>query len=172
MARPVDEESTEPVPKKRSFFKRIPILKVMLALNVLGIVAGLYLVYDVTIGEDRRVVTEKDAFEEVRKSEIFGDKPIVYSLDPFTVNLADEDERIVQIEVTLEMIDEDGFEEVVTMGGQARDTIVHILNGKSYGDIESIQGKLYLKDEITLALNAQLERSFIKDIYFSRFVIQ
>ena len=112
------------------------------------------------------------AKEDVYKSDIFGDKPIIYSLDPFTVNLSGEDERIVQIEVTLEMIDEDGFEEVVTMGGHARDTIVHILNGKSYNDIQTIQGKLYLKDEITLALNKQLERSFIKDVFFSRFVIQ
>ena len=88
------------------------------------------------------------------------------------MNLADEDQRIVHIAVSLEMIDEDGFEEVVSMGSHARDTIVQILNGKEYQDLSSIQGKLFLKDEITLALNQQLENSFIKDIYFSKFMIQ
>jgi len=86
--------------------------------------------------------------------------------------LGDDQEKIIQIEIALEMIDEDGFEEVVTMGSHARDTIVNILNGKSYDDISSLQGKLFLKDEIILALNQNLDRSFIKDLYFSRFMIQ
>lgn len=166
------EENLEPAPAKKSLLKRIPWQKVLLGSNVIGTFLGVYLVYASTIGLERKVVSEEDAQKELYESAVFGDKPIIYSLDPFTVNLSGEEERIVQIEVTLEMIDEDGFEEVVTMGGHSRDTIVQILNGKTYSDIESIQGKLYLKDEITLALNSQLKRSFIKDIYFSRFVIQ
>ena len=79
---------------------------------------------------------------------------------------------MVQVKVTLEMLDENGFEEVVSMGAHARDKIVTILNGKKFLELQTIQGKLFLKDEITVALNKQLKRSFIKDIYFSRFVLQ
>ena len=125
-----------------------------------------------TLGTKKQAVREAEAHEEVIENAVFKDKPIVYSLDPFTVNLSGEDERIVQIKVSLEMIDEDGFEEVVSMGAHARDSIVQILNAKEYSDLDSIQGKLFLKDEITVALNKQLKRSFIKDIYFSGFVIK
>ena len=58
------------------------------------------------------------------------------------------------------------------MGAHARDTIVQILNGKEFPELQTIQGKLFLKDEISVALNQQLKRSFIKDVYFSRFVLQ
>ena len=161
--------------EKKKEKKGSPISKLVLLLivfDVLGVRAGVYMTYLGTIGTSKQAVRESDAHKELVENTVFGDKPIVYSLDPFTVNLSGEDERIVQIKVSLEMIDEDGFEEVVSMGAHARDTIVQILNAKEYEDLESIQGKLFLKDEITVALNKQMKRSFIKDIYFSGFVLQ
>ena len=147
--------------------------KLVLITNVAGMALGGYLAYLGTIGLTPKVVREMEARKYIYDEEIFEDKPVTYSLEPFTVNLADKnDERIVQVKVTLEMLNEDGFEEVVSMGAHARDTIVTILNGKEFPDLQTIQGKLFLKDEITVALNKQLKRSFIKDVYFSRFVLQ
>jgi len=147
--------------------------KLLLVLNFGGMALGGYLAYMGTIGLTPEKIREMKARENLFNEEIFEDKPVIYSLEPFTVNLADQsDNRIVQVKVTLEMLDENGFEEVVSMGAQARDTIVHILNGKRFPELQTIQGKLFLKDEITVALNKQLNRSFIKDVYFSRFVLQ
>ncbi len=147
--------------------------KLLLVLNFGGMAFGGYLAYMGTIGLTPEKIREMKARENLFNEEIFEDKPVIYSLEPFTVNLADQsDNRIVQVKVTLEMLDENGFEEVVSMGAQARDTIVHILNGKRFPELQTIQGKLFLKDEITVALNKQLNRSFIKDVYFSRFVLQ
>ncbi len=145
----------------------------LLVANFVGMGVGGYLAYMGTIGLTPEVVREMEARKYIYNEEIFNDRPVTYSLDPFTVNLADTgDERIVQVKVTLEMLNEDGFEEVVSMGAHARDTIVHILNGKEFPELQTIQGKLFLKDEISVALNKQLKRSFIKDVYFSRFVLQ
>lgn len=147
--------------------------KLLIILNVIGMAGGGYLAYLGTIGLTPKVMREMEARKNIYREEIFKDKPVTYSLEPFTVNLADkEDERIVQVKVTLEMLNADGFEEVVSMGAHARDTIVHILNGKRFPELQTIQGKLFLKDEISVALNKQLRRSFIKDVYFSRFVLQ
>ncbi len=147
--------------------------KILLLLNLVGMGLGGYLAYMGTVGMTPEKYREMQARELLYNEEIFKDKPVVYSLEPFTVNLADQDDqRIVQVKVTLEMLDENGFEEVVSMGAQARDTIVTILNGKRFPDLQTIQGKLFLKDEITVALNKQLNQSFIKDVYFSRFVLQ
>ena len=147
--------------------------KILIVLNLVAMGIGGYLAYLGTLGMDHETMREMKARELVYTEEIFKGKPVTYSLEPFTVNLADqEDSRIVQVKVTLEMLDETGFEEVVSMGAHARDTIVNILNGKKFLELQTIQGKLFLKDEITVALNQQLKRSFIKDIYFSRFVLQ
>ena len=162
-------------PKKKKFslkfsFKSIPHL--LMAINFVAMGVGGYLAYLGTIGMTPQSVREAKAKELLYNEEIFEGKPITYSLEPFTVNLADGGERIVQVKVTLEMLDENGFEEVVSMGAHARDTIVTILNGKKFNELQTIQGKLFLKDEITVALNGQLNQSFIKDVYFSRFVLQ
>ena len=174
-----EEDDVAPAPKakakakkKFSFNLKKILFFFLIALNVGGMGLGSYLTYLGTIGITRETINEAKAKEMLYNREIFEGRPIVYSLDPFTVNLADEEDRIVQVKVSLEMIDENGIEEVVSMGAHARDAIVLILNGKNFVDLQSIQGKLFLKDEITVALNKQLKRSFIKDIYFSRFVLQ
>ena len=146
---------------------------IILVGNVIAMGLATYYAYMGTIGLTPEKIREMDARKYVYNEEIFNDRPVTYSLDPFTVNLADQDDqRIVQVKVTLEMLNEDGFEEVVSMGAHARDTIVTILNGKKFPELQTIQGKLFLKDEISVALNKQLKRSFIKDVYFSRFVLQ
>ena len=74
--------------------------------------------------------------------------------------------------MSIEMLSEEGFEELITQGGKARDEIVNILNNKRFEDLESIQGKLFLKDQIARRVNSYLERGVVKDIYFSDFVVQ
>ncbi|MEM7645860.1 MAG: flagellar basal body-associated FliL family protein [Pseudomonadota bacterium] len=171
-----EEKAPKEGKKKKKFsLKAIIALlpAILIGLNLVGMGLGGYLSYMGTIGMTPESIRETEARKMLYQEEVFDDKPVVYSLDPFTVNLADvDDSRIVQVRVTLEMLDENGFEEVVSMGAHARDTIVTILNGKRFLELQSIQGKLFLKDEITVALNKQLKRSFIKDVYFSRFVLQ
>lgn len=109
----------------------------------------------------------------LKKYNIFGDKPILYTMDAFTVNLANQDEdKVVQVEVNFEMLDERSYEEVMSKSASVRDTIVKILASKASGEIASIQGKLYLKDDISVAINKQLDHGFIKGVYFTRFFIQ
>lgn len=176
MAVKEDQEPEENKKEKKKFSMagiKAFLPKALLLLNVVGMGFGGYLAYMGTIGLTPEKIRELKARENLYSEEVFADKPVVYSMEPFTVNLADQDDqRIVQVKVTLEMLDENGFEEVVSMGAQARDTIVTILNGKQFPELQTIQGKLFLKDEITVALNKQLDRSFIKDVYFSRFVLQ
>ncbi len=177
MARDEEKSEKQSPKKKESRFSlkkiKTALPKLLILFNFLAMGFGGYLSYLGTIGMTPKTIREAQAKKLIYNEEIFAGKPVTYSLEPFTVNLADvEDERIVQVKVTLEMLDENGFEEVVSMGAHARDTIVTILNAKNFIELQSIQGKLFLKDEITVALNKQLKKSFIKDIYFSRFVLQ
>jgi flagellar basal body-associated protein FliL len=148
------------------------------ALNFLGIAGGAALIF-YSIHQPLKPVKPVDSFKDMSAEEylkhfkIFGDKPILYSMDAFTVNLANQDEdKVVQVEVNFEMLDERSFEEVTSKTAAVRDTIVKILAQKGSQDIASIQGKLYLKDDISLAINKQLDYGFIKGVYFTRFFIQ
>ena len=72
----------------------------------------------------------------------------MYTMPPFTwVDLAGSAETAaIRIEIrTFEMLDKEGFEEIVRNSPRARDEIVRILNRVSFDDIETIQGKLSLK---------------------------
>jgi flagellar FliL protein len=98
----------------------------------------------------------------------------VYTMDPVTVNLGGDAKRMIKIVVNLAMLGEDGFEEIMDpeVKVKARDKIIRILNEKTFDDLETIQGKLFLKDEIIKSINATLHRGIVKDLYYSDFVIQ
>lgn len=152
--------------------KLLPVLFIALNLGISG--AGVYMVFLATIGWTYPALTEEEELarrgEEIKKSPIH--LPVLYTMDKFTVNLDGTPRRMIQAQVSLEMLDEKGFEEVVTLGPQARDEIVRILNGKSFSEIETIQGKLFLKDQIASSLNKILEKGVVKNVYFSEFVVQ
>lgn len=151
--------------------KLLPIIFVVLNLAVSG--AGIYFVFLATVGWKYPAISEEQEAEHLPEMrEKRDNSPIIYTLDKFTVNLDGSPKRIIQTEVSLEMLDEKGFEEVVTLGAQARDAIVRLLNGKTFTDIETIQGKLFLKDQIAMTLNKLLRKGVVKGVYFSNFVVQ
>lgn len=164
--------------------KKLPvalILQVAFAIVNLGVTGlGAYWVYASTIGWHSPEITEeglaaqKEAEEAKQAATGAETGPLVYTMDKFTVNLAGEPKRTIRIEVNLEMLGKDGFEEIINSDNRAkaRDKIVRILNDKTFSDLETIQGKLFLKDRIATDLNALLDQGVVKDVYFSEFVVQ
>ncbi|MNL31404.1 flagellar basal body-associated protein FliL [compost metagenome] len=100
--------------------------------------------------------------------------PLIYTMDKFTVNLEGEPKRTIRLEVNLQLLGAEGFEEVMEPENRAkaRDQIVRILNDKNFSDLESIQGKLFLKDKIASEVNHLLKKGVVKDVFFSDFVVQ
>lgn len=168
---------------KKEEGKKLPvamILQVVFAVVNLGITGlGAFWVYSATIGFHAPSISEEQLAEEKEKSEHAAAKegesgPLVYTMEKFTVNLAGEPQRMIRLEVNLEMLGKDGFEEIIDTEtrAKARDQIVRILGDRTFGDLESIQGKLFLKDRIASDINGLLSRGSVKDIYFSEFVVQ
>jgi flagellar FliL protein len=144
----------------------------LLNLVVLGV--GAYMTYAATLGWVRPAVREPAAIEALKASrETEGVREsVLYTMPTFTVNLEGQPRRLIRVALTLEMLDKEGFEEVVRNSPAARDSIVRILNAKTYDDVETIQGKLFLKDQIAVTLNKYLKDGVVKDVYFSEFLIQ
>jgi flagellar FliL protein len=99
-------------------------------------------------------------------------------MDKFTVNLAGDPlrdpKRTIQLEVNLEMLNKEGFEEVINNDkrARARDRVIQLLGSKSFAELDNIQGKLFLKDQIASELNKILDKGVVKDVYFTSFVVQ
>ena len=144
-----------------------------LGLNLAILVVGTFLVYKFTLGEAVKVTSNAQAEEEIAKFEesLRGD-PVLYTMSPFNTNLDGVPRRLVRLELSLEMMDEEGFEEVINIVPQARDSITRILNGKTYDDVETVQGKLHLKNQIVAELNTALTRGVVKNVYFNELVVQ
>lgn len=153
------------------------ILKLVFAVGNLAVTGlGAYLVYSSTLGWKRPMIVESDLrTEDERAAEAKRDlAPYIYTMDKFTVNLDGEPRRTIRLEVNLEMLGQEGFEEVINADNRARarDRIVRLLNDKNFADLETVQGKLFLKDKIAMEVNGLLKQGVVKDVYFSEFVVQ
>lgn len=152
------------------------ILQVVFAIvNFVTMGAGGYMVYASTMGWETPSITEEMAERELASTS--GEvelAPLVYTMDKFTVNLDGEPKRTIRLEINLQMLGKDGFEEVMEPENRAkaRDRIVRLLNANTFNDLESIQGKLFLKDKIAGEVNGILRRGVVKDVFFSDFVVQ
>jgi flagellar FliL protein len=149
-------------------------MPILAGVNVLGLGVGLFLTYKSTLAYQPPVLREPAALAELEKDRqsLEFTESVFYTMPEFTVNLDGQPRRLIRVEMTFEMLDKDGFEEIVRNSPAARDAIVRILNKKKFDDLESIQGKLFLKDQITLALHQSLQAGVVKDIYFSQFLVQ
>lgn len=171
------EEKKDAKPKKP--LNKTLIMHSVFALVNLGVMGYFtMLAYKATIGYKPPSITElqlekqKQMEEEAKKLSALG--PLVYTMDKFTVNLAGEPRRTIRLEVNLEMLGKEGFEEIIDPDNRAkaRDRIVRILNDKSFAELETIQGKLYLKDRIAGEVNGILDKGIVKDVFFTDFVVQ
>lgn len=160
-----DKPNTEA--KKSNIKKIIPI--VLMAFNIIGLGVGGYFTYAATLGWVPPKVTNEQLMPKVEKNVQAGTwHPIVFTMDPFTVNLDGLPRRVLHLEINLRMLNEEGFEEVISLGAEVRDAIIRLLNQKTYSDLETIQGKLLLKDQIGETVNGYLKLGVVKDVYFTK----
>jgi flagellar FliL protein len=149
------------------------LVSVCVAVNLSVLAVGTYWVYISTIGYEYPKVTEKTLREPASLKEKFGDSPMIYTMDKFTVNLSGLPKRTIRVQVNLDMISPVAFQEIMDFEyrAKARDKIVKILTDKTVDDLESIQGKLFLKDKIVAEVNQILNKGLVKDVYFTDFVM-
>ena len=146
---------------------------VFMAVNLMVCGAGVFLVYKSTLGVEYKKTTNDDALKErATFEEKLRGEPVIFTMPSLTTNLDGIPRRQIRVEMSLEMMDEEGYEEVITIAPEARDSIMRILHTKTFYDIETVQGKLRLKNEIIADLNSSLKKGVVKNVYFSDLVMQ
>ena len=115
--------------------------------------------------------------EELAKTEAKKDKKPeilpVFSLRPFVVNLADsKGRRYLKVTMKLELSSDELLEEVKKRQPQIRDVILTLLSSKTSDEVDSMEGKFLLRQEIIKRVNSFLITGKITKIYLEEFVVQ
>jgi len=94
------------------------------------------------------------------------------TLGKFTVNLRDSaGGRVLQLEIQVES-ELTTAEKVEERMPQLRDSVILLASDYSYAELEGIDGKLRLRDEIQARVNAVLDPAQVNRVYFTAFVVQ
>lgn len=97
----------------------------------------------------------------------------MFQLDPFVVNLSDPGgKRYLKAKIELEYIGEGVQTELTVRLPQLRDAILLHLSSKLLDEIQSVDGKVELRNALIKRINQVLTSGNVKNLYFTQFVIQ
>lgn len=126
-------------------------------------------------GEDAEA-EEQDApkaKKKAKKKAKSDQPPIFVSLDPFTVNLSDEDaDRFAQIQMVLEVSEKSVDEELKVQLPAVRNAILLLLSSKSARELLTLEGKQKLAAEVVAATAARIGDDKVESVHFAQFIVQ
>lgn len=95
-----------------------------------------------------------------------------FPVGDFTANLAGPaSTSYVKVTVNFEISNDADEEEMKQRKPQFRDKIISLLNSKKSVDLQSADGRNYLKEEIKTVANTFIKKGKVEGVYFSAFVI-
>jgi len=100
---------------------------------------------------------------------------IICPLNSFVVNLQDNTgvgKRYLKLTMQLEVGKEDDKMLIGNHNAQIRDTVLLLLSSQSLKEINTMEGKLELKQTLLSRMNQILGDSVVRGIYFTEFVVQ
>ncbi len=157
------EEETQP---KKSFLKFI-----ILGVIVIAVGAGGYLGWDLLVKGKKEEAEIPKSRPQIRREET----GISYPLESFIVNLMDKaglGKRYLKVEIILEIGGEEAKKVVDGQKPRLRDTILLLLSSQSFKEINTMEGKLELKQALLSRINQTLGEGIVQRIYFTEFVVQ
>jgi flagellar protein FliL len=97
----------------------------------------------------------------------------MFKLAPFVVNLNEpRGNRYLKTTIQLEMDSEALLAELERRSAQLQDVILSLLTSKSSKELQALEGKFRLREELLSRINALLVNGVVTRIYFTEFVIQ
>lgn len=95
------------------------------------------------------------------------------SLEPFLINLADQEtRRYLKIKVELGVDQDKTIKELEKVLPRIRDAFILLLGSKTYKDVATPEGKLRLKEELLQQLAQIPGGKKVREVYFTEFVAQ
>lgn len=100
--------------------------------------------------------------------------PVIVPIDTIVVNLSGSNlRRYLKAKVILEVRDEEARGKLETRTIQVKDRLISILSSKTIDDIDSVEGREYIKREIKDSVDVILNmEKAVLQVYFEDFVVQ
>lgn len=157
--------------------KKTVLIIVIVAVLVMGMMgAGFYVIWNKVSSFKPEAKQESEKVAEEKEGKKKADEGMIgpiYSLDTFVVNLGDKGgKRYLRVTMDLELSNKELMEEIKKRHPQITDTILMVLPTKRCEDIQSVEGKIALRDEMISKINSFLKAGSVTNIYFKEFVIQ
>lgn len=168
-------ENEEVVAKSKG--SNLVLILVTVLLLVVLIIGGLVIFLLMGSSEEENnheeVVKQEKVEKPAKKKQAeSSDLGVIFPLDGFTVNLvSDSGSKYLKCKIELEQNIETLTPELEKKVTPIRDIIINLLSSKSVEEISTAKGKDRLKEEIVNKINEILNDGFIKNIYFTDFVI-
>lgn len=96
------------------------------------------------------------------------------SLEQFTVNLSTSvgtPPRFARVMIAVEVPSSDTAQELNSKMAQVRNAVIDLFNSKRPADLQTGEGRNFLKEEIRNALNSFLVTGKVKGVFFSNFQV-
>ena len=164
------ENVGEDKPPKKSFLKFVVIGVVVIILGVSSYTGWRLFEKNKTDVKKEKSTVEKTSIEKKKEEE-----KINCPLETFIVNLMDKSglgKRYLKVDIMLEVANEVAKSMVETHKPQLRDAILLLLSSQSFNEINTVDGKLGLKQELLLRVNQVFGGPTVQRIYFTEFVVQ
>ncbi|MFP4137052.1 MAG: flagellar basal body-associated protein FliL [Halomonas sp.] len=145
------------------------VMILLLTLSSSAAAVALFLVFD-----------QRDtSAEESTETEVVERKPpIFFPIEPFTVNLADDEygSRLLYTGITLKLGDKETKELLEEYMPQVRSRLLTLFSGQQAKELTSSEDKQRLAEEIVATLETPLEEEqpslAIEDVLFTEFIVQ
>lgn len=166
-----ETESENEVAKGKGGTSRNTILigVVMLLLGSLGgvFIPGFIGCTDPVDDSSGTVESTEDAPSEKRVTT----KTTTYDLGEFSLNLKDPSTmRILQMSIVVEC-ESDAVVEIEKQHAQLRDVVIMFTSEYTVPSLAGLEGKMNLRDEVLMRINAILKPHRVERIYFTKFII-
>ncbi len=158
------------VPKKSKLPMILGVLSALLLGGAGGFGASMMMGGDEAAEEGAEAAVDPETGEAVPEGP--SEERTVVELGQLRVNLRGSGGgRVVQMDVHVEA--STSFQESIeARKAELRDSIITLVSDYSYADLEGLDGKTRLRDELLGRLNGLLEPERIDRVYFNAFVVQ
>ena len=154
------KDDQEGKPPKKSYLKLIIIASIVLVLGAGGF-----------FGYNKFKNNSKAAAAAPKKPKV----SIICPLKSFVVNLLDKrgvGKRYLKVTIEIEVDKEEDKQLIDSHNPQLRDSILLLLSSQTLNEINTMDGKLALKQELLSRMKQILGNGVVRRIYFTEFVVQ
>ena len=166
-------EDTENIAEEKKEMSPIGMALIATIIGIVGIAIGV-LGSDYVMGEEeapQAAQAEGAAAPANANAPVIQPTTLPYDLGEFNVNLKDPSTlRILQMYIVLEC-DNSVRSVVESKQAQLQDAIIMLASEYTVGALSGMEGKIALRDEIQLRINAILGKSRVERVYFTKFII-